>query len=192
MYFVFAFGKGSTLLRYAAINGGFEDSNGNNIPDLQSEWDNNSDNEPDTFYEATDGAELETSIEAAFSTMLKRASSGTAASVLASGEGRGANLLQAVFYPRRAFGNDVIGWTGSLQNLWYYVDPFFANSSIRENTAQDTTTEKKLHLINDYVMKYYFDFDTASTPLTLEQRQKGGRIQTETATRTQQSHRRSC
>ena len=39
---------------------------------------------------------LETSIEAAFSTMLKRASSGTAASVLASGEGRGANLLQAV------------------------------------------------------------------------------------------------
>ena len=32
MYFVFAFGRGSTLLRYAAINGGFEDSNGNNIP----------------------------------------------------------------------------------------------------------------------------------------------------------------
>ena len=86
---------------------------------------------PDTYYEADDGAELETSIESALSTMLRRASSGTAASVLASGEGRGANLLQAVFYPRRAFGNDVIGWTGSLQNLWYYVDPLFTYSNIR-------------------------------------------------------------
>lgn len=165
MYFVFAFGKGSTLLRYAAINGGFEDSNGNNIPDLQSEWDNNSDNEPDTFYEATDGAVLETSIEAAFSTMLKRASSGTAASVLASGEGRGANLLQAVFYPRRAFGNDVIGWTGSLQNLWYYVDPFFANSSIRE----DTTDDKILNLQNDYIIQFYFD-NTVAIPATKARR----------------------
>src|SRR4030067_894290 len=81
MYFVFAFGKGSTLLRYAAINGGFEDSIPyNGIPDLTSESDNNEDGEPDNFYEATDGAELETSIEAAFSTMLRRASSGTAAS----------------------------------------------------------------------------------------------------------------
>ena len=41
-------------------------------PDLQSEWDNNNDNEPDNFYESTEGQELETSIEAAFSTMLKR------------------------------------------------------------------------------------------------------------------------
>lgn len=158
MFFVFAFGKGSTLLRYAAINGGFEDSNGNNIPDLQSEWDNNSDNEPDTFYEATEGAELETSIDAAFSTMLRRASSGTAASVLASGEGRGANLLQAVFYPRRAFGNDVIGWTGSLQNLWYYVDPLFTYSNIRE----DTTADEILHLQSDYIIRLYFD--TAASP----------------------------
>ena len=161
MYFVFAFGKGSTLLRYAAINGGFEDSIPyNGIPDLTSEWDNNEDGEPDNFYEATDGAELETSIEAAFSTMLRRASSGTAASVLASGEGRGANLLQAVFYPRRAFGNDVIGWTGSLQNLWYYVDPLFTYSNIRE----DTTADEILNLQDDYIIRLYFDPGTAAIP----------------------------
>ncbi|MEK6679349.1 MAG: hypothetical protein AABY39_08035, partial [Nitrospirota bacterium] len=132
MYFVFAFGKGSTLLRYAAINGGFIDSDPyDGTPDIPSEWDKNNDGEPDNFYEATEGAKLEASIEAALSDMLKRASSGTAASVLASGEGRGANLLQAVFYPRRAFGNDIVGWTGSLQNLWYYVDPLFTYSNIR-------------------------------------------------------------
>ena len=170
MYFVFAFGRGSTLLRYAAINGGFEDSNGNNIPDLQSEWDNNNDNEPDNFYESTEGQELETSIEAAFSTMLKRASSGTAASVLASGEGRGANLLQAVFYPRRAFGNDVIGWTGSLQNLWYYVDPLFTNSSIREDTPDATLNQDKiLNLQNDYIVQFYFD-NTVAIPATKARR----------------------
>ncbi len=164
LYVVSAFGRGSTLLRYAAINGGFEDRNSNDIPDLQSEWDNNTDNEPDTYYEATEGSALETSIEAALSNMLKRASSGTAASVLASGEGKGGNLLQAVFYPGRQVGNDVIVWTGAVQNLWYYIDPFFTNSNIRENTAGDTTTEKKLDLQNDFIMKYYFDFDAASTP----------------------------
>ena len=47
-----AFGKGSTLLKYAAINGGFEDSNGNNLPDLQSEWDKDGDGVPDNYYEA--------------------------------------------------------------------------------------------------------------------------------------------
>jgi type IV pilus assembly protein PilY1 len=153
LYTVFAFGKGSTLLRYAAINGGFEDINGNNRPDLQSEWDQNGDNEPDNFYEATDGNELEQAIASALSSILRRASSGTAASVLASGEGRGANLVQAVFYPRRRFGNDIIFWTGENQNLWYYVDPFFTNSSIREDTVPD----RKLNLINDYIAQLYFD-----------------------------------
>jgi type IV pilus assembly protein PilY1 len=153
LYVIYAFGKGSTLLRYAAINGGFEDLNGNNIPDQQSEWDNNGDGEPDTFYEADEGYALEASIREAFTSILKRASSGTAASVLASGEGRGANLVQAVFYPKRRFGNDIISWTGENQNLWYYVDPFFANSSIREDTQPD----QQLHLVNDYIVQLYFD-----------------------------------
>jgi len=153
LYAVFAFGRGSTLLRYASINGGFEDINGNNQPDLQSEWDNNGDNEPDNYYEADEGYALEQSIKDAFSSILRRASSGTAASVLASGEGRGANLVQAVFYPRRRFGNDTISWTGENQNLWFYVDPFFANSSIRE----DTQTDLQLHLVNDYIVQLYFD-----------------------------------
>ena len=152
LYSVFAFGKGSTLLRYAAINGGFED-NGSHVPYPQNTWDKNGDGEPDTFYEASDGQELERSIRDAFSSILKRASSGTAASVLASGEGSGANLIQAVFYPRRAVGNDIIWWTGALQNMWYYVDPFFANATIREDTTQDNV----LNLVNDDIVQFYFN-----------------------------------
>lgn len=153
LYVVSAFGRGSTLLQYAAINGGFVDSNSNNIPDLQSEWDNNNDNVPDTYYEADEGYGLEAGIRSLFSNLLSQASSGTAVSVLASGEGSGANLIQGIFYPRRKIGNDAIGWTGSLQNLWYYMDPFFVNANIRE----DTTTDKRLNLANDYIIQFYFD-----------------------------------
>ena len=155
LYTVFAFGRGSSLLKYAAINGGFENSGPGEWPSTgsTSNWDKNGDGVPDTYYEATEGAELEQAVRNAFSGILKRASSGTAASVLASGEGSGANLIQAVFYPRRAVGNDIIWWTGSLQNMWYYVDPFFANATIREDTTQDNY----LNLANDDIVQFYFD-----------------------------------
>jgi type IV pilus assembly protein PilY1 len=156
LYTVSAFGRGSALLRYASINGGFEDLTGDNQPDLQSEWDSNSDNEPDNFYEADEGYALESAIRNALSSILRRASSGTAASVLASGEGRGANLIQAVFYPRRRFGNDIIFWTGENQNLWYYVDPFFVSSNIREDTVAESP-DRKLNLVDDYIAQLYFD-----------------------------------
>lgn len=155
LYTVFAFGHASTLLKYTAINGGFENSGPTEMPSTgsPSNWDKNGDGVPDTYFEATEGAELEQAVRNAFSGILKRASSGTAASVLASGEGSGANLIQAVFYPRRAVGNDIIGWTGTLQNMWYYVDPFFANATIREDTTQDNV----LHLANDDIVQFYFD-----------------------------------
>ena len=155
LYTVFAFGQGSTLLKYASINGGFENSGPTEMPTTTSpsNWDKNGDGVPDTYFEATEGAELEQAVKDAFSGILKRASSGTAASVLASGEGSGANLIQAVFYPRRSVGNDIIWWTGSLQNMWYYVDPFFANASIRE----DTTHDNVLNLANDDIVQFFFD-----------------------------------
>lgn len=158
LYPVFVFGSGSTLLKYAAINGGFIDSNGNNIPDLPSEWDSNGDGQPDTYYEATEGADIEQSLKSAFSNMISRVSSGTAAAVLASGEGSGANLVQASFYPRRRIGNDMISWTGGLQNLWYYLNPTM-QTNIREDTVQD----RKLNLQNDDIMTFYFDINSQST-----------------------------
>jgi len=160
LYTVFAFGQNSTLLKYAAINGGFEDIDGSKTPNQWGEWDANHDGKPDTYYEATDGDRLEQAIRDAFEGILKRASSGTAASVLASGEGSGANLIQAVFYPRRRFGNDIISWTGSLQNVWYFVDPYFANASIREETDP---ADDILDLSHDYIAQFYFDTDAEVT-----------------------------
>jgi len=166
LYTVFAFGRGSTLLKYASINGGFERYGPGDMPTPLSagppfNWDLDGDGVPDTYFEATDGAELEAAVRNAFTGILRRASSGTAASVLASGEGTGANLVQALYYPRRSMGNNVIEWTGMLQTLWYYLDPFFANATILEDTDEDRVLT--LDPGKDKIVQFYFDPDLEMT-----------------------------
>jgi hypothetical protein len=104
-------------------------------------------------YYADNAAAMSGALTHIFGDILGRATSGTAASVLSSSEGSGANILQAVFFPKRLFGTEEITWTGEMQNLWYYIDPFLQNSNIRE----DTVTNKKLHLIDDNVIQLWFD-----------------------------------
>lgn len=144
---------GRVLLERAARNGGFDDSNGNFLPDVTTEFDKDGDGFPDTYFEASDGQELEDKIRAALLDILKRAASSTSATVLASGEGQGANLLQAFFFPRKQFGTAELDWSGFLQNEWFYVDPFLALSSIREDTLQDL----ELNLSQDYIVEFFFD-----------------------------------
>jgi hypothetical protein len=117
------------------------------------------------YYEVTNSADLRAQLIQAFQDIIKRAAAGTAASVLASGEGSGANLIQAVFYPRRKFGDDEIAWIGRLSNFWYYVDPFFGNSAIRQDDG-----DRILNLLadgspahKDYIAELYFDSATETT-----------------------------
>ncbi len=163
LYTVFAFGHGysSTLLKYASINGGFTGSS-DYKPDVgdQAEWSTSSDGAPYNYFEASSGRDLETALENALSSMLKRASSGTAASVLASGQGSGASLVQAVFYPSRAFGNDVLNWTGAAHDYWFYVDPNFNNSNTLEPTDKDyalTLGDGTTMGDGDDIISFYFD-----------------------------------
>jgi type IV pilus assembly protein PilY1 len=76
------------------------------------EWDKNRTGLPYNYFEADDGEAMKTSIMNALNDMLRRTSSGTAASVLASSEGSGANILQSIFFPKRMFGDTEISWTG--------------------------------------------------------------------------------
>ncbi|MEW6601614.1 MAG: PilC/PilY family type IV pilus protein, partial [Nitrospirota bacterium] len=43
-----------------------------------------------------------------------------------------------------------------LQTFWYYIDPFFSNSQIRE----DTDGDRQLNLVNDHIVTFYFDSKT--------------------------------
>jgi type IV pilus assembly protein PilY1 len=119
---------------------------------------------------ATNPAELSKALRKVFEELAAKAASGTAASILSNSEGSGANILQAVFYPRKIFNNETsANWVGEMQNLWYYVDPRINNSTIREDTDGDRT----LHLINDYVATFIFDTSTNQTMVQLQQDTNG-------------------
>jgi type IV pilus assembly protein PilY1 len=138
------------------------------LPPSSPDWDKRDmegnetpDGIPDTFFKADDAVQIKNQMVKIILDILRRVSAGTAVSILASGEGQGANLLQAVFYPKRTLGvdNADLSWTGAMQNLWYYIDPFFNLSTIRE----DTDSNKQLDLINDYITQIYFDQSSGKT-----------------------------
>ncbi len=129
------------------------------LPASSPDWDKNGDGIPDTFFKADRAVQIKERIIDIILDMLRVVSSGSAVSILASGEGSGANLLQAVYFPRKSFGSTEIDWIGKMHNLWYYVDPFLQNSNIRE----DTVSDKKLNLSNDYIVNFYYDTVTNET-----------------------------
>jgi type IV pilus assembly protein PilY1 len=165
-YSVFAFDDspvGRKILQLTAKYGGYDDANGNGKPD-SGEWDSKVSGIPDTYYEATGGSDLGAKLGEVFNDILRRVSSGTAASILNNSEGSGASLLQAVFYPEKAFDTgSKATWTGELQNLWFYLDPFLQQTSIRV----DTVSDNKLSLLDDYVSKFYFDSGKTQTLVSL-------------------------
>jgi len=194
--YAFGNGTGTKTLQMAAKYGGYENKNANNpspntwpSPDNRNEWDHLSDTTkydcvPYNYFESDDGAALEGSILTAMSTILAKVASGTAASILSNSEGSGANLLQAVFYPNKIFSMPASGsnpdktaeisWIGEMQNLWYYVDPFIANSSVREDTDFTTTNPNHIfNLRNDLAARFYFDTERAETKVDLKRDTNG-------------------
>ncbi len=149
---------GRTLLQRAARNGGFEDINGNYLPDLQSEYDKNNDGIPDNYFEADNGADLEIALTQAIADILKRASSGTAVSVLTTSSRGAGSLLQAYFLPKTQDGLREVLWTGYSQNIWTDTD---------DNLREDSVHDFKIRLDQDYVMKLYLDLLTYNTEVAM-------------------------
>lgn len=113
-------------LWYAAKWGGFDDTNGNKVPDLTEEWDKKinktgkegSDGIPDNYFFASHPQQLENSLRATFDAILERTSSGTAAAVVSSNvRGEGA-LFQAFYEPLKKQDGKEANWIGTLQALW--------------------------------------------------------------------------
>jgi len=117
--------------------------------------------------------ELETQLKNVFDSVANTTASGTAASILSNSEGSGASILQAVFYPKKIFANDTSAyWLGEMQNLWYYIDPNIGKSTVREDTDYDGST-RKLNLLNDKVVEFYFDNTDSKTYAKLTQDTNG-------------------
>lgn len=161
IYPVFMFGSGSTLLKDAAIYGGFEDINGDGKPgpDLREYLrDSNGDgsvtaaDDPITYFEGDDGFALEASITNAIASIMKRSASGTSVSILAtSQEGEGA-LYQAYYYPQKIMDDGTSRtWLGYCRGM--FLDSF---GNLREDSDADSTLIFK----NDKIIRMRLDTST--------------------------------
>ena len=164
VYTFFAFGNiaGRELLMHTAQLGGFEDSNNNNIPDLVTEWDkiNNTtggpgaDGVPDNYFESSNVDDLQDRLMATITAILRKSSSGTAISVLATSASGEGSVYQAYFYTSNVgLGGANVRWTGYTQGL--FIDHL---GNFREDTDQDG----KLVYENDYIIKTSYDNNQAS------------------------------
>jgi Tfp pilus tip-associated adhesin PilY1 len=113
-----------------------------------SEWiTDNARQMPDNYYFASNGSAVDTGLNKAFSSILTSTNSGTASASANSRSGqRGANLIQAMFYPEWPNGRS-IKWLGEVQSLWFYLDPVIAYSAILE----DTDGNRELDLQQDHL-----------------------------------------
>jgi type IV pilus assembly protein PilY1 len=102
--------SGATLLRdplwYAAKWGGFEDANGNDLPDLTEEWDSEGDGVPDNYFLVTNALTLNQQLRNAFDQILSTTSS--ASSVATNSTRLDTDTL---IYQARFRSDD---WTGQL------------------------------------------------------------------------------
>lgn len=146
-------------LWYAAKYGSFNDRNGNDEPDLQSEWDSQinetgnpgSDGVPDNYFLVYDPSTFEDRLARVLNRIMERVSSGTAAAVVAnSGSGAGA-LYQALYQPITQAGTNEVLWTGFLHG--WFIDEY---GRLREDgngngELDDYSTDQAIALVYDQV-----------------------------------------
>ena len=159
VYTFFAFGNiaGREILMHTAQLGGFEDSNGNNIPDLVSEWDKvinatgapGTDGIPDNYFESSNVDDLQDRLMATITAILRKSASGTSVSVLSSSSTGEGSIYQAYFFTSDiGQGGANVKWTGYAHGL--FVDGF---GNFREDTVKDGVLDYK----NDLIIETRFD-----------------------------------
>ena len=85
------------MLWLAGKYGGFEDQNGNNIPDLIEEWDRNGDGEPDNYVLANQPTKLVAGLKRSFSDIYRRLSSIASVAANSTELNTGSRIYQARF-----------------------------------------------------------------------------------------------
>ncbi len=111
-------GKSSAIffkspLWYAAKWGGFEDSNKNDKPDVQREWDVNNDGIPDNFFQVINPAQLQEQLLKAFNLILDRTGSFSSVGLSSGFLSTNSFVYQAFFETKQ--------WSGFL--LAFHIDP---------------------------------------------------------------------
>ncbi len=153
-------------LWYAAKWGAYEESKKDAIagPNRPEEWDKDSDGVPDTYFYVTNPLKLEEQLSKSFADILRRTTSGTAASVISgSRSGEGA-IYQSVFYPEYSdfsVSDNKVNWVGSVHAS--FVD---ALGRMREDTPDALGNQNRILDKNDWVIA--FKKDTTTNTLFIE------------------------
>ena len=157
-------------LYLAAKFGGFKDKNGNNKPDLVSEWDeiNNdtgakgADGIPDQYFEVKNPTNLINQLNRVFASIIERVATGSNAAVVANRSSGNGAIYQALYYPRLTKGDTTISWAGQLHSL--FVD---SAGLVREDTngngilddypTTTTSAAVSVDVPGDFIVDVYFD-----------------------------------
>ena len=144
-------------LWYAAKWGGFEEKGGtDNVPDQTDEWDEgpgSPDGDPDTYFYVTNPLYLEQQLGRSFAEILRRSSSGTAASVISSSRSGEGAIYQSLFFTTQtdtASPSHTVYWTGQTHSL--LVDAY-------GNMREDTNFNGVLDLVDDKIVVFTEDAD---------------------------------
>lgn len=139
-------------LWYAAKWGGFEELVGeDDKPGDVTEWDQgpgSPDGDPDTYFYVTNPLYLEQQLGRSFAEILRRSSSGTAASVISSSRSGEGAIYQSLFFTTQTdtyAPSHTVFWTGQTHSL--FVD---AHGNMRE----DTNGNGLLDMTSDYIIKF--------------------------------------
>jgi type IV pilus assembly protein PilY1 len=135
--------SGATLLKdplwYAAKYGGFNDLNGDFVPQ-NSEWDANNDGTPDNYFLVTNALTLKDQLSAAFEEILVRVGSASSASVNASSISTETRVYQALF--------STGDWSGRLISLPINPDGTLRAQEWDASTLVPAPNARKIATVN--------------------------------------------
>ncbi len=131
-------------LWYGAKYGGFEETSGTTVtaPTEVSEWDEDGDGTPDTYFYVVNPLKLEEQLNRSFAEILARVSSGTAASVISNSRSGEGAIYQSIFYAEY---EGKASWVGKVHALM--VDAY-------GNMRVDTNQNQRLDLADDYIVQF--------------------------------------
>ncbi|MFC4312108.1 pilus assembly protein [Steroidobacter flavus] len=153
----------ATLLRdplwYAAKWGGFEDRNGNGIPDRDDEWDADHDGKPDNYFLVTNALTLSQQLRETFNEIINRSSSASAASVNSGAISTTTRIYQAKF--------DTDGWTGTLSAFGLNNTGTVNPTAVWEASAKiPSAGDRKIYTMNSDNTVVPFTWDTTGIDAT--------------------------
>jgi type IV pilus assembly protein PilY1 len=108
------------------------DTDGNNQPNLTSEWDEDGDGEPDNYVRANSPENIVTGLTNAFESIVERVSAGTAAAVIADTVSFTGSVIQALYQPRLVTDTAAVEWVGLMHSV--FIDQW---GNLREDSDSD-------------------------------------------------------